>query len=49
MLKKKPMCPDEVEVLPALMRVAEDGRESGFIQPLRLGVVKSAYALLDRK
>ena len=43
------MCPDEVEVLPALMRVAEDGREGGFIKPLRLGVAKSAYARLDKK
>jgi hypothetical protein len=48
----KSTCPDEVQALPALMRIAEEGgkgRESGFIQPLRLGVAKSAYALLEKK
>jgi hypothetical protein len=38
-----------VEVLPALMRDCRGRRESGFIQPLRLGVGKSAYALLKTK
>ena len=45
MLKKKSTCPDEVEVLPAQMRDAEDGRESGFIQPLRLGVASQSLRM----